>query len=177
MVFVEGTPGYLILGATLLAVGNVFFEFASVNYNAMLVQVSTRENMTGVYPRPEHAVLPQLWARTRIARLSDFAVDGSEDAREVTKLGLNYALLTRFTSFIAVLEKVRVRPGSSVDVEQPLPLPAGVEDSAVGEFNSGAEPELWLLMLLGAAGLVFMKPVVGSWYIVRIGLDTPSNTL
>ena len=113
-------------------------------------------DMTGVYPRPEHTVLPQLWARTRIARLSDFAVDGSEDAREVTKLGLNYALLTRFTSFIAVLEKVRVRPGSSVEVEQPLPLPAGVEDSAVGEFNSGAEPELWLLMLLGAAGLVFM---------------------
>ncbi|CAI9390927.1 MFS transporter [Microbacterium sp. T2.11-28] len=45
MVFVEGTPGYLVLGATLLAVGNVFFEFAGVNYNAMLVQVSTRENM------------------------------------------------------------------------------------------------------------------------------------
>jgi UMF1 family MFS transporter len=45
MVFVEGAPGYLILGATLLAVGNVFFEFAGVNYNAMLVQVSTRENM------------------------------------------------------------------------------------------------------------------------------------
>lgn len=45
MVFVEGTPDYLILGAVLLAVGNVFFEFASVNYNAMLVQVSTRKNM------------------------------------------------------------------------------------------------------------------------------------
>lgn len=45
MVFVQGTPGYLILGATLLAVGNVFFEFAGVNYNAMLVQVSTKENM------------------------------------------------------------------------------------------------------------------------------------
>ena len=45
MFFVEGAPEYLILGATLLAVGNVFFEFASVNYNAMLVQVSTRENM------------------------------------------------------------------------------------------------------------------------------------
>lgn len=45
MVFVEGAPGYLILGATLLAVGNVFFEFAGVNYNAMLVQVSSRENM------------------------------------------------------------------------------------------------------------------------------------
>jgi Ca-activated chloride channel homolog len=114
-------------------------------------------DMAGVYPRPEHAVLPQLWARARIARLSDFAVDGGEDAREVTRLGLSYSLLTKYTSFIAVLEKVRVRPGSSVDVDQPLPLPAGVEDSAVGdEFNSGAEPELWLLMLLGAVGLVYM---------------------
>jgi len=45
MFFVEGTPGYLVVGATLLAVGNVFFEFASVNYNAMLVQVSTRQTM------------------------------------------------------------------------------------------------------------------------------------
>lgn len=45
MFFVEGSPGYLVLGATLLAVGNIFFEFAGVNYNAMLVQVSTRENM------------------------------------------------------------------------------------------------------------------------------------
>ncbi|WP_137844584.1 MFS transporter [Microbacterium sp. 2FI] len=45
MFFVEGTPSYLVLGATLLAVGNIFFEFAGVNYNAMLVQVSTRENM------------------------------------------------------------------------------------------------------------------------------------
>ncbi|WP_292835729.1 MFS transporter [Microbacterium sp.] len=45
MFFVEGSPDYLVLGATLLAVGNVFFEFAGVNYNAMLVQVSSRENM------------------------------------------------------------------------------------------------------------------------------------
>lgn len=45
MIFVAGTPEYLILGAALLSAGNIFFEFASVNYNAMLVQVSTRENM------------------------------------------------------------------------------------------------------------------------------------
>lgn len=45
MVFVEGTPEFLVLGATLIAVGNVFFEFASVNYYAMLTQVSTRENI------------------------------------------------------------------------------------------------------------------------------------
>lgn len=45
MFFVQGAPEYLVLGATLLAVGNVFFELASVNYNAMLVQVSTKQNM------------------------------------------------------------------------------------------------------------------------------------
>jgi UMF1 family MFS transporter len=41
MVFVAPAPGYLVVGAALLAVGNIFFEFASVSYNAMLVQVST----------------------------------------------------------------------------------------------------------------------------------------
>jgi UMF1 family MFS transporter len=33
-------PEFLALGLVLLAVGTVFYEFASVNYNAMLVQVS-----------------------------------------------------------------------------------------------------------------------------------------
>ncbi|TFD53787.1 MFS transporter [Cryobacterium sp. Hh11] len=41
MFFVEASPSYLLLGLVLLAAGNVFFEFASVNYNAMLGQVST----------------------------------------------------------------------------------------------------------------------------------------
>ncbi len=41
MFLVAPVPSYIYLGAALLAAGNVFFEFASVNYNAMLVQVST----------------------------------------------------------------------------------------------------------------------------------------
>jgi UMF1 family MFS transporter len=41
MFFVLPVPAYIYLGAALLAAGNVFFEFAGVNYNAMLVQVST----------------------------------------------------------------------------------------------------------------------------------------
>lgn len=43
MFFVIPVPEYIWLGAGLLAVGNLFFEFASVNYNAMLNQVSTQE--------------------------------------------------------------------------------------------------------------------------------------
>ncbi|TFD31015.1 MFS transporter [Cryobacterium cryoconiti] len=41
MFFVQPSPGFLLLGLFLVAAGNVFFEFASVNYNAMLSQVST----------------------------------------------------------------------------------------------------------------------------------------
>ncbi len=39
--FVEGLPAYFVLGVSLIAVGSVFSELAGVNYNAMLVQVST----------------------------------------------------------------------------------------------------------------------------------------
>jgi MFS transporter, UMF1 family len=39
--FVQPSPSFLLLGLFLIAAGNVFFEFASVNYNAMLAQVST----------------------------------------------------------------------------------------------------------------------------------------
>jgi len=102
--------------------------------------------------RPEHEALPQLWARSRIARLSDFNF-GNEDeetTREITTLGLTYSLLTAHTSFIAVLEEVRNASGQGADVDQPLPLPEGVSDLAV--YGSGAEPGFWILLL--AAGTV-----------------------
>lgn len=41
MFFVQGQPSFFILGVGLVAVGTVFYEIATVNYNAMLVQVST----------------------------------------------------------------------------------------------------------------------------------------
>ena len=45
MFFVTPVPEYIWLGAALLAAGNLFFEFASVNYNAMLHQVSTKASL------------------------------------------------------------------------------------------------------------------------------------
>lgn len=39
--FVEASPPFFVYGVILIAIGNVFFEIASVNYNAMLLQVST----------------------------------------------------------------------------------------------------------------------------------------
>jgi Ca-activated chloride channel family protein len=96
-----------------------------------------------------HAALRHLWARTRIANLSDFgpAMPSQERIAEVTSLGLTYSLLTKYTSFIAVHEVVRRSTGDADQVNQPLPMPEGVSDRAVG-VTSGAEPELiWVLTI------------------------------
>jgi Ca-activated chloride channel family protein len=113
----------------------------------------SRVEVSGAMARAENAALPRLWARSRIARLSDYDVRGGDEqtANEVTALGLRYSLLTKHTSFIAVLEQVRNAGALPAPVDQPLPMPLGVSDRAVGggEYGSGAEPELlWLLALL-----------------------------
>jgi MFS transporter, UMF1 family len=43
--FVFPRPEFLLLGVSLIALANVFFEFAGVNYNAMLAQISTPRNI------------------------------------------------------------------------------------------------------------------------------------
>ena len=45
MFWVEGAPQFFLLGVVLLTIGNVFYEIANVNYNAMLLQVSTPKNI------------------------------------------------------------------------------------------------------------------------------------
>lgn len=79
-----------------------------------------------------NSALQYLWARERIARLDDYGKLGGEVKAEVTKLGLRYHLMTQYTSFVAVDTVVR-DTGEAVTVKQPLPLPEGVSDLAVGE--------------------------------------------
>jgi Ca-activated chloride channel homolog len=105
----------------------------------------TRFDVATVQPEEGNRALRYLWARTRIAELSDYGSNQLADDRikEITSLGLKYSLLTQYTSFIAVRERVTNTTGSADDVDQPLPLPVGVSDLAVG-----SEPELvWLLGL------------------------------
>ncbi len=45
MFFVKPDESYLWLGLLLLAAGNIFFEFAQVNYNAMLNEISTPQTV------------------------------------------------------------------------------------------------------------------------------------
>jgi Ca-activated chloride channel homolog len=48
-------------------------------------------------------------------------------------LGLAYNLLTAYTSFVAIDAQVRLQDGQAVTVKQPLPLPQGVSEYAVGK--------------------------------------------
>jgi len=91
-------------------------------------------NVRDVRPEKKNAALRYLWARHQIAILGDYNRLASSDERvtEITNLGLKYNLLTEYTSFVAVDTVVRLVNGKPVTVKQPLPLPQGVSDSAVG---------------------------------------------
>lgn len=103
-------------------------------------------DVASIAPDEGNRGLRYLWARSRIAELSDYGSGDVSDAavKEITQLGLKYNLLTRYTSFIAVREKIVNPDGTATDVKQALPLPVGVSDLAVG-----SEPELVWLMGLG----------------------------
>ena len=92
--------------------------------------------------RQDTAALRSLWARHRIASLSDQeTLEGGDSFKQrITDLGLQYSLLTQYTSFIAVDKVVRnVAPQNTVAVNQPVPLPKGVSELAVGGATLGAE--------------------------------------
>ena len=80
-----------------------------------------------------------LWARRRIHELMATQYGGVDEPtrRAVTKLGLDFGLVTEFTSFVAV-DRTRVvdGSGSARTIEQPVPLPEGVDAGAIG----GAQP-------------------------------------
>ncbi|WP_447964625.1 VIT domain-containing protein [Nitrospira sp. Ecomares 2.1] len=93
---------------------------------------------------PEHDVLASLWARTKIAELMAQDFDGVQqgnprkDVREaITQLGLDFRLMTQFTSFVAVEELIITEGGQPRRVEVPVELPEGV--SYEGIFGSGDE--------------------------------------
>jgi Ca-activated chloride channel homolog len=87
-----------------------------------------------IKPDKKHAAIRYLWARKKVQLLDDYSKlgYGSDEQQEVTKLGLKYNLMTAYTSFIAIEEKRVNNEKDLTTVKQPLPLPQGVENSAVG---------------------------------------------
>jgi Ca-activated chloride channel family protein len=96
---------------------------------------------------PEFDVLAPLWAREKIADLMDQDWLGAQQGNPnsdikgaVTALGLEFGLVTQYTSFVAVEEKVVNEHGRTRKVEVPVEMPDGV--SYEGIFGAAADRDI-----------------------------------
>jgi Ca-activated chloride channel family protein len=133
--------------------------------------------------------IPVIWARSQIAdmmRLVNMpsymrgAINETELKDKVTELGLSFALTTRWTSFVAVSEKiVNAHSEQAEQSNVPLPMVKGVTGKAYGEdaqaamvataqpmtlaqnFSGSSAPEPSAI-----AGL-FIITVMGAWTFYR----------
>ncbi len=84
--------------------------------------------------------LAQLWARTKIHDLMSQDWNGAQNQNmkpalqsAITQLGLDYRLMTQFTSFVAVEEQSVVEGGRTRTIQVPVEVPQGVNpDTAYG---------------------------------------------
>ncbi|MCX6628137.1 MAG: VIT and VWA domain-containing protein [Candidatus Solibacter sp.] len=94
--------------------------------------------------QPENAMLATLWARRRVEDLMSQDFGGLQRGamrddlkQQITKLGIDYRLMTPFTSFVAVEEKVITEGGAPRRVEVPVEMPDGMSYEGVfGKENS-----------------------------------------
>ncbi len=87
------------------------------------------------------SALKYLWARSVITTLFDLYNVTYYDNKKtfenkITQLGLDYNILTNFTSFVAVDYEIRNISGKTVKVKQPLPMPEGVSNSAIDGIST-----------------------------------------
>jgi Ca-activated chloride channel family protein len=81
-----------------------------------------------------HDVAPSLWARSKVEDLMSRDLLGAQQGQQkpeireaVTQLGLDYAIMTQYTSFVAVEETMVKEPGKEPRrIEVPVEMPEGV---------------------------------------------------
>lgn len=116
-----------------------------------------------------NSVLPGFWARRRIDDLMSQDWSGAQSGnmkpelqKEVTRLGLDYRLMTQFTSFVAVEDRIVTKDGKPQRMEVPVEMPEGVSYEGVfGREDSqefGLSPQAGLaLQSFGMARSVVTK--------------------
>lgn len=103
--------------------------------------------------------LPPMYYRGRGEAVPSFEVL----KQQVTELGLSFALVTRWTAFVAVSEQIyNANPNDAMETQVPLPQVAGVAPSAYGSstaaFTGAAGPEAstWV-------GLLTLLAMMAAW--------------
>lgn len=95
----------------------------------------------------ENQAVPALWARARIADLMNQDLMGMQRgnpdpkvAEDITQVALDYQLMSQYTSFVAVEEKVVNTSGKTTTVAVPVEMPDGV--SREGVFGTKGDNRL-----------------------------------
>ncbi len=88
----------------------------------------------------QHNVLSSLWARLRIEDLMAQDYGGAQQGEmkpelkeTITNLGLEYGLMTQFTSFVAVEEMIVTDGGQPRRIDVPVEVPEGVNRNSVSD--------------------------------------------
>ncbi len=111
-------------------------------------------------------VLATLWARTRVDDLMSQDFQGAQrgtmkdDVKQsIIKLGLDYRLMTQFTSFVAVEEMIVTDGGQPIRIDVPIEVPEGVNRGAI--FGKDEETPM-------NGRVAFANPMVASQSVVVV---------
>lgn len=140
----------------------------TVFINGMVNGQKARMSLSLDLPKETQAkasAIPLIWAREQIfAKNRSFTIQGesAELKEEIIKLGLDYSLQTRFTSFVAVSEKIiNSNPDQAQFAQVPLPKVQHVSNNAYPNLNlsgsSTPEPH-------GLMGFVFALSLLMARY-------------
>ncbi len=102
-----------------------------------------------------HAALPALWARAYIGDLTDQDLAGIQKGQpdvqikaSIIKAALDFRLMSQYTSFVAVEEKIVTQGGKPVKITVPVEMPQGVsyegifgerDDKIIGAYGGIAK--------------------------------------
>lgn len=125
-----------------------------------------------------NGAVAQLWARNRISDLMSQDWSGMQQGNpsqalreQITQLGLDYRLMTQFTSFVAVEEQTVVENGQSRTIQVPVEMPQGV--SPEGVFGKDGEQQPQVLAQYSALSRAKAGPMSQPGFVPNPNVGTP----
>ena len=129
-------------------------------------------------PQSQHDVLATLWARTRVDDLMSRDFKGMQQGamrdevkQAIVQLGLDYRLMTQFTSFVAVEEMIVTDGGKPRRIDVPVEVPEGVNRQAVDGQEDQAFGRLQALSSLSRSPMAMVATVAETVVVTKSGAN------
>ncbi|PYS28657.1 MAG: hypothetical protein DMF75_18520, partial [Acidobacteria bacterium] len=126
----------------------------------------------------QHDVLTTLWARTRVDDLMSQDFKGMQQGamrdevkQAIVQLGLDYRLMTQFTSFVAVEEMIVTDGGKPRRIDVPVEVPEGVNRQAVDGQEHQAFGRLQALSRLSRSPMAMVAAVAETVVVTKSGAN------